>query len=291
MREDFRYLPVSRWDRQWGLYVTGAGLIVDAEPDMDPTAHPEPYYFRWEKGRQFANEYAAIYQPHNSLELESEVTPRGVVPPGSLILLCPGVWHRYQAVKEPHWTQYWVCFSGSYMNHLVREKFFTPKESLYHVGMDLRLLAPFRHLLERLRSSPLGLSQLLASSVTEILGIALALSRAGCNSDMGETLVRQAKNILAQSVEEHVDLRELASSLGIGYHQFRHTFKQLTGFAPYQYHLQLRIGRAKQLLAQTEFSVKEIANVLKFDDPYHFSKTFKQHAGMSPTEWRDGACA
>lgn len=43
----------------------------------------------------------------------------------------------------------------------------------------------------------------------------------------------------------------MAASLWIGYHQFRHTFKQLTGFAPYQYHLQLRIGRAKQLLTET----------------------------------------
>lgn len=290
MREDFRYLPVGRRDRQWGLYVTGAGVVLDGGPESDASAHPQPYFYRWEKGRVLP-EYVAVYHPHSSLEFESEVTAAAIAPPGNLVLCCPGVWHRYRAVAEPTWTEYWVSFGGSYADHLVREGFFRRERPVHQVGMDVRLLGPYRRMLDRLRSSPLGLAQLLAAGVTEILGVALALSRAGCSYDVGEAVVRQAKNILEQRVEEAVDIEELASSLRIGYHQFRHAFKQLTGFAPYQYHLQLRIGRAKQLLTETELSIKEIASLLKFDDSYHLSKTFKQRTGVSPSDWRRGVCA
>ena len=100
-------------------------------------------------------------------------------------------------------------------------------------------------------------------------------------------MIWQARGILEQRVEEDVNIRELALSLGFGYHQFRRTFKELTGFAPYQYHLQLRIDRAKQLLSKTELSIKEIAALLKFDNSCHFSKMFKRYAGTSPTDWRN----
>lgn len=48
--EFMRYLPVSRQDRQWGLYVTGAGRVVDAASDYDNLTHPPPYASSWDKG-------------------------------------------------------------------------------------------------------------------------------------------------------------------------------------------------------------------------------------------------
>ena len=287
MQEDFCYLPVSRRDRQWGLYVTGVGVVLNGEP-RSGSVHPQPYFCQWDRGRVLP-EYAAVYHPHSSLEMESETTPYGIVPPGNFVFVCRDVWHRYRPVKEPNWTEYWVCFGGSYADQLVREGFFTPKVPLHQVGSDARLIGPYRRLLDQVRSaSPLGLPQLLAASLTEILGTALAFSRAGCSGDVNESIVQKAKGTLERHIEEHIDMQELASSLGISYSTFRQLFKQLTGNAPYQYRLQLRLGRAKQLLVESELSVKEIAGLLKFDDSYHLSKMFKRHTGMSPSDWRSG---
>ena len=85
-------------------------------------------------------------------------------------------------------------------------------------------------------------------------------------------------------------MKELAGSLGISYDYFRHIFKQQMGMAPYQYHLQLRINRAKELLHGTNMTTKDIAFALQFEAPYHFSRLFKQKTGMTPTEWRQGTC-
>ena len=72
----------------------------------------------------------------------------------------------------------WVWFGGSYADHLVREGFFSPKQPLHHVGMDVPLLGAYGRLLDQLRSLPPKHPEVMAASVMEILGVAVALSRA-----------------------------------------------------------------------------------------------------------------
>ncbi len=54
-------------------------------------------------------------------------------------------------------------------------------------------------------------------------------------------------------------------------------------------YLQFRIRRAKEMLWNTAFSVKEIAASLQFENSCHFLKLFKKKTGMSPSQWRHGA--
>jgi len=81
-------------------------------------------------------------------------------------------------------------------------------------------------------------------------------------------------------------MRELAESLSVSYSWLRQTFKARTGLSPKQFHLQIRLQRAQDLLANTSRSVKEVAEILGFDSPYHLSAQFKQRVGTAPREWR-----
>ena len=72
----------------------------------------------------------------------------------------------------------------------------------------------------------------------------------------------------------------------MSYHYFRELFKRHTGNSPYQYHLARRLDRAQTLLAESELTIKEVAEALHFNDAYHFSKTFKARTGRSPSRWR-----
>ncbi|MBR0687605.1 AraC family transcriptional regulator ligand-binding domain-containing protein [Bradyrhizobium manausense] len=44
--------------------------------------------------------------------------------------------------------------------------------------------------------------------------------------------------------------------------------------------------RAVRLLCQTERSISEIAAMLDYDDPSHFSRAFERWSGVPPTHWR-----
>lgn len=291
-REYRRYLPVSRRDRRWDLYVTGVGhtTVEVAGPDRPGDRYPRGNWYAAEHGRRLGD-YAVVYIGQGQGDFESESTGKQVVPAGTVILLFPDLWHRYFADKETGWTEYWVTFGGGYPKRLMQRGFISPDDPVLKTGLDDAILRPFLRLLDRVRSEPLGLQQLASADVMEILAAALAANRARQNGATLGALVRQATLILRGRTTETVDMEKLAASLCLSYNRFRHVFKQQTGMAPYQYHLQLRINRAKELLRGTAFSVKEIAATLGFRDPYHFSKIFKKHAGVSPTEWRGAAAA
>ena len=82
-------------------------------------------------------------------------------------------------------------------------------------------------------------------------------------------------------------MEDAAAGLYVSYAKFRRTFKAHTGLTPGQFHLQLRISRAKDLLTGTDLPVKQIALQLGFDSPYYFSRIFKKKTGHPPQEWRD----
>ncbi|MFH1920674.1 MAG: AraC family transcriptional regulator [Planctomycetota bacterium] len=285
----FQYLPVSERDRDWDLYVDGLGWA--GEPPGTTYAHslhPEPYCFAWDRGRVLAD-FAALYITQGQGEFESEITGRTTVPPGKVILLFPGVWHRYRPGAESGWTKYSVAFGGGYAQRLLERQFISPERPILDTGLDDSILHGYLRLLDLLQSRPNGLQPRLAAHVMEILAAALAAAGRGRELGTLHDAVRRAKLLLEQHVEDLVDMKQLAASLHLSYDRFRHLFAMQTRMSPYQYHLQLRINRAKQLLHGTALSVKEIAATLKFEDPHHFSKIFKKHAGISATQWHGNA--
>ena len=63
-------------------------------------------------------------------------------------------------------------------------------------------------------------------------------------------------------------------------------FKRCTGSTPIDYFIRLRMERARELLATTSCSVKEIAGFLGYDDPLYFSRVFKAVNQTTPTQYR-----
>ncbi len=135
---------------------------------------------------------------------------------------------------------------------------------------------------------PIGYQQLNAASVPEILAASLAAVRRRRHGNHGEDIVRKAKAEIEQRVEGTLAIDKLAASLGLSEEHLRRLFRQHTGMAPYQYYLELKIHRARQLLQETELPIKTIAQMLGFESPFHFAKAFKQRTDVSPTQWRRG---
>ena len=77
-----------------------------------------------------------------------------------------------------------------------------------------------------------------------------------------------------------------AEESNIGYSYFRKMFKKYTGVPPVQYHLDLKILRAKEMLLNTDRSIKEISYDLGFQSIYYFSRIFKSKLGVSPSAIR-----
>lgn len=96
----------------------------------------------------------------------------------------------------------------------------------------------------------------------------------------------QVLSYIHEYLHQDIKLADLAALLGMSQFHFSHVFKQSIGIAPYQYLLQQRIERAKQLLNESNRSIMEIALMCGFNSHSHLSKQFRQVTGMTPTAYR-----
>lgn len=83
-----------------------------------------------------------------------------------------------------------------------------------------------------------------------------------------------------------ITLADLAELVRMSQFHFGRLFKQSLGLSPYQYLLQQRVERAKQLLKQTDKLVVEIALECGFNSHSHLGRKFRQLTGITPTAYR-----
>src|SRR6266567_7446344 len=101
MKTHFQYLPVSAQNIDWGLYVTAIGTeSVPPNYETYPSAaHPSMYYFTWNEGRVLP-EYQILYLTRGRMIFESTPTGERTIEAGHVVILFPGVWHRYRPDPE-----------------------------------------------------------------------------------------------------------------------------------------------------------------------------------------------
>ncbi len=79
-------------------------------------------------------------------------------------------------------------------------------------------------------------------------------------------------------------LTEVARAAGIEESSVCRLFRRFQGTSPYQYLLRRKMNLAAEFLVETGGLVKEAAQRVGFDDPYHFSRCFKAVHGIAPRE-------
>ena len=96
-----------------------------------------------------------------------------------------------------------------------------------------------------------------------------------------------AEHIKKQYGNSDLSNAELADLCGISEVYFRKLFEKRYGMTPKQYIIDIRMSRAKQLLAEGGMKICAVAEACGFSGPYHFSRMFKQKVGMTPTEYME----
>jgi AraC family transcriptional regulator len=98
--------------------------------------------------------------------------------------------------------------------------------------------------------------------------------------------IREVQAFMAANLDRDVDLRRIAAEANLSPYYFTRQFTAYVGTPPYRYLIGLRIERAAQLLRSSELSVTTICHRVGFHSLSHFTTTFRQHTGMSPSAYR-----
>ncbi|TDW96371.1 AraC family transcriptional regulator [Dinghuibacter silviterrae] len=284
----YRYLPISEGDQYWGLSILNAGSTrIPAHRDYPYRQHPSDHYFTWNKGRVL-QEYQVIYIAGGEGSFESTHVPETAVPPGTVILLFPGEWHRFKPATRTGWDEYWVGFRGEVADNLVKRKFFDTSMALLPVGYSAAVVDLFSAIIDQTRTERPGYQPYAAGILLHLLGYVFSQTRQQSFGDTDgiKNKMEHAIMLLRSKIDEDVSIREIAEQLNVSYAWFRKWFKLYTGLAPQQYVIQLKMDKAKALLADSGNTIKGIAYQLRFEHPLYFSKLFKEKVGVSPESYR-----
>ncbi|WP_181438516.1 AraC family transcriptional regulator [Paenibacillus sambharensis] len=97
--------------------------------------------------------------------------------------------------------------------------------------------------------------------------------------------VEYTVRFMTEHYNEQMDMEELARDSGVSISRFYRAFRQYTGLSPHKYMTKLRMGESLRMLAEQGRSVTDVAHAAGYSDEFYFSRHFKKHMGLTPTEY------
>ncbi|WP_127580135.1 AraC family transcriptional regulator [Paenibacillus koleovorans] len=212
-----------------------------------------------------------------------------VIPPGSVILIPPGVEHD-QYKDSPEETEFlWWHFTYK-LENVVDVMKFLQLPYLYPLEDTTKFETVFAELMAGTEEAGGLLGPILQKAkALELLYLLLdgglrqhgrMEPRTGSSGLLGLLLE------LVQQPGKPVPLRQLASRLHLNATYLSNRFKELFGESPVVLQRKIVVERAKSLLRQTDMSIGEIALAMGYPELTNFTRLFKGYAGVSPQQYR-----
>ena len=107
------------------------------------------------------------------------------------------------------------------------------------------------------------------------------------SNDQDSLFVKRLDSIVYSRLgEQDLSVDKVAGLLHLGRTIFYKKVRGTTGYTPNEYIRVIRLRTAAELLKEGEKNVSEVAYAVGFDNPYYFSKCFKEQFGMPPSQYR-----
>jgi AraC-like DNA-binding protein len=151
----------------------------------------------------------------------------------------------------------------------------------------------FRDMLDSLKDSTVGQSKRFDGAALKFLEIVIKLTNmqkvAGTRKDNLMSVEKEMNTLveyITMNPKRIVSNQELADVIFRSKDYVIKRFFANFGVTPYDYQIQQKMFSARNMLANMNLSVKEIADALGYYDQHYFSYMFKKRCGMSPTQYR-----
>lgn len=211
--------------------------------------------------------------------------------PGQVFMLEPGDLHDGLAPTEDGFTYSTLYLEPDWLEQQLRLLFeHAPRDALPSFAdtltQDLQLAQTTAFAFNALHANEL---LIVRQSATDALLACLTRYlhwRKRVDPDPRLPLTAQrARDYLHDNLARDVGLQELATACGIDRYRLTRAFKAAFGLAPHAYLIQLRLARARRLLAGGA-SPADVAVTLGFADQSHLGRWFRRAYRLTPAHYR-----
>ena len=256
------------------LYLTDIGYYPKAK-----------YHFR--KRKMGCKQFILIY----CLEGKGWITvdgKRSTVNANQYFIIPKGVPHKYGSDEKEPWSIYWLHFSGELASHysditgransIIRSDISRIADrNLLFEEMLLNLEMGYSH--ENINYANVCLSHFLASFkyISQFRQVRKVKEK---------DVIEEAILFMKANIPKKITLSDIASHIGLSSSHFSLVFRTKTSRSPMYYLMHLRIQKACALLDATAMRISEVAEEIGYDDPFYFSRVFKNIMNSSPVQYR-----
>lgn len=260
--EQFR--TPSRAEREIGLWVDRIG--------QGKTYHNVPESLR------ILGLYAVVAVSSGHGTFISTVTGEEPVKEHAGMMLFPSVPCQYYPERE--WHCKWIVWNGPEADRLIRMNYFITEKPIIENAYALVNEAHSQ------LSATMGKEDL--ETVFErkncLLNLLHQLYRCSINqqpSQLHKNIVEDAIEYMTKSVSKVISVSDVAQHCNLSDVHFRRIFKAQTGSSPKEFMLNQKISKAKEYLSY-RIPVKEVADMLGYNDEFYFRRIFKKVTGKTP---------
>ncbi|WP_409341913.1 AraC family transcriptional regulator [Paenibacillus sp. MBLB4367] len=103
--------------------------------------------------------------------------------------------------------------------------------------------------------------------------------------DGSQEAVYNAISYIDNNLLQMKDLTEVSDALGYSYSHLSHIVTEETGITLRDFYAQKKLQKAIELFQSREYTITEIASIMRYQSIHSFSRAFKNAVGLSPTEY------
>ncbi|WP_438349679.1 AraC family transcriptional regulator [Paenibacillus sp. FA6] len=208
-----------------------------------------------------------------------------IVEEGSWFCLYPGAVFNYGPHKDGYWDEYYFTVEGNRIAEWL-ENWLPDPELIKKANID----EPFVHKMELMFMlidsgvpSNLDRASLMLESFLYELVAQADQSEAG---NRGSFVLKVIDDI-SRSLHLSQETTDMAARHHISVSTLRRIIHEYTGYPLNEFLHQLKVAEAKNILLNTDLTVKEVGETLGYKDIFYFSRVFKRITGFSPRNYRE----
>jgi AraC-like DNA-binding protein len=204
---------------------------------------------------------------------------------GDVIVVFPGIPHRYGPTAPEGWSEIYLLFEGLIFDTWRHQGVLSLDLPVLHAEPIGEWSRRFSEILQGSGSSASSVTCLRAVCQVQTLVADLLAWRASCpRFDDDAAWLDRAVALLESP--PHCGLAAIARQMGSSLESFRKRFRRLACISASTYRTTHLMDRACVLIQEGRLRDAQIADLLGFYDPAHFSKRFKRVVGVPPSAFR-----